>query len=78
MCDQCLFSPNRVVSSERMKEIVEGCKEGDTFFICHKSNDEGDKIVCRGFYDNIDTLDIRLMKLHPEMVPEIDPKELKI
>lgn len=46
-CDECLFSKNRIVSRERMKEVLADCKKKDTHFVCHKV-----KIgMCRGFYD---------------------------
>jgi hypothetical protein len=72
-CDQCLFTPNRIVSAERMNDIIDQCKADGDFFICHKSP-TGDKWICRGFYDNINTDDVLLMKAYPQMLPVIDPK----
>lgn len=46
-CDQCLFSPQRIVSAARVREILAQCKQDDTHFICHKTDDT----CCRGFYD---------------------------
>jgi len=51
-CDQCLFSKNRIVSSKRMKDILQGCARKDTHFICHKATIENKDVVCRGFFDN--------------------------
>jgi len=59
MCDECLFSPGRIVGAERMKEIVRETERKDTHFICHKSavggfdgeDLHGDPVICRGFYD---------------------------
>lgn len=45
MCDQCLFSPNKIVSEKRMSTIVQGCIRDQTHFICHKTKD----VVCGGF-----------------------------
>lgn len=49
-CNQCLFSPDKIVSDERRKEILDSCmKRGaETFFICHKTK----RACCRGFYDS--------------------------
>lgn len=45
MCNQCLFSKNKIVSEARKKEIIKTCKKEQHYFICHKSND----VVCGGF-----------------------------
>jgi len=50
-CDQCLFSKNRVVSKERMAQIVKQCRENDNHFECHKASIAGLRVMCRGFYD---------------------------
>ena len=47
MCDQCLFSPNKIVDEERKKQILDGCKAEQTHFNCHKER-EGE-VVCGGF-----------------------------
>jgi len=55
-CNQCLFSENRVVSKERMVDIVKECRKNDGYFICHKASLAGNqKVCCRGFYDTQDT-----------------------
>lgn len=59
-CDQCLFSPARIVSGSRMKEILDECEEKDEHFLCHKSTVVGGRVVCRGFYDNKTSDAIRL------------------
>jgi hypothetical protein len=63
-CDQCLFSPDKIVSAERRAEILRTCAQRDTHFICHKwsiaAMDTGEdaedpngigNVCCRGFYD---------------------------
>jgi hypothetical protein len=50
-CDQCLLSKNRIVSSERAKDIIKECVNENTYFICHKSSIDGGKIGCKGFFD---------------------------
>lgn len=51
-CNQCLFSKDKIVSNERRKYILNGCRKSDTHFICHKATIEGKDICCKGFYDN--------------------------
>jgi hypothetical protein len=52
-CSQCLFSPNRIVSVERMQELlrITQRRADETDFECHKGTLAGRRIVCRGFYD---------------------------
>ena len=47
-CGECLFSKDKIVSNERRRNILEGCKKNDNHFICHKTKDT----CCRGFYDS--------------------------
>lgn len=52
-CDACLLGPNRVVSGDRARELVESTRSQDgSSFICHKGqiSDEPDAI-CRGWWD---------------------------
>lgn len=51
MCDQCLFSPNKIVSDARKREIIKNCLATGAQFICHKATIKGEEVVCRGFYD---------------------------
>lgn len=37
-CGQCLTSRDRIVSGERAAELVRGCRETNTKFICHKTS----------------------------------------
>lgn len=51
-CKNCLFTQDRIVSSERAKEIIQECKASNTHFICHLSTMENSgNICCRGFFD---------------------------
>ncbi len=56
-CDECLFSPERIVSSKRMKQVIDACLKDDTFFVCHKFATQGDEgvhgeqVCCKGFWD---------------------------
>jgi hypothetical protein len=55
-CDQCLLSDNRIVPKKRMKEILNECKQADSHFVCHKTEDA----VCAGFYETRSTNLIRI------------------
>lgn len=50
-CDECLFSPNRIVSGERAAEVIRSCQESGTHFSCHKATIVDADVCCRGFYD---------------------------
>ena len=70
-CAQCLFTPQRIVSAARMKEIVRDCRRRDVSFVCHKSP-AGREIACRGHFDTgvgqMSRISERL-----GMIVEIDP-----
>lgn len=50
-CDECLFSPNRIVGPHRMGQLITGALKDDTHFICHKASQHDRNVCCRGFYD---------------------------
>lgn len=50
-CAQCLFSPNKIVSDARRRDVLNGCRRKDIYFVCHKSSIQGGDVCCRGFYD---------------------------
>lgn len=55
-CNQCLFSEDRIVSKERMADVIKECREKDGYFICHKATiADNQDVCCRGFYDTQDT-----------------------
>ena len=49
-CNQCLFTENKIVSNKRRKEILNGCRENNNHFTCHKATIDGEDICCAGFY----------------------------
>lgn len=49
-CKNCLCSNNRIVSLDRMNEIIEDCKKEQTHFICHKASIKNEQILCHSFY----------------------------
>lgn len=57
-CDECLFSPAKIVDQERKEEIITTCLENNNFFVCHKFGINGEEgtvgedVCCKGFYDS--------------------------
>jgi hypothetical protein len=47
-CGECLFSPERIVSVERMQEILVDCRKTGKYFICHKA--PKGQACCYGYY----------------------------
>lgn len=47
-CDQCLYSPDKIVSDARRKEILRELNRQDTHFICHKASALGEQVACAG------------------------------
>lgn len=64
MCNQCLFSPNKIVSDERKAEIIEECLKRDSFFVCHKASLIDEVACCAGFWHEYrrDVLDLRIVQ----------------
>lgn len=65
-CDECLFSPDRIVSPKRMRDILHDTLRADTHFICHRATLAGDKnVCCRGFFDTYKyaSLELRLARM---------------
>jgi hypothetical protein len=57
-CNECLFSPDKIVSNRRKQNIIRECIRENKFFVCHKhgvgteEGTEGEEVCCRGFYDS--------------------------
>lgn len=49
-CKNCLYSKNKIVSNERKAQLLKGCKEENTFFVCHVSSIENGNVCCHNFY----------------------------
>jgi hypothetical protein len=63
-CDECLFSPNRIVDGDRAAEVIRACTRRDTYFVCHRFDIGEDEahtqrayspqaVCCRGYYDSM-------------------------
>jgi hypothetical protein len=52
MCDTCIFRPGNLMELKpgRVRGMVAESIRNDSFIPCHKTLD-GDRAVCRGFYD---------------------------
>jgi hypothetical protein len=50
-CNQCLFSPDKIVSDKRRKQILRECAQTDTHFVCHKGTIAGVEVCCAGFHE---------------------------
>lgn len=50
-CTKCLFTKDRIVSKERMAQILEECEQKNTHFICHEASAKDEDVCCSGFYD---------------------------
>lgn len=60
-CSECLFSGGAIIEGDARRELIEECRERDTFFVCHKATIEGELIICcRGYFDTQDTTPIHL------------------
>lgn len=51
-CSTCIFRPGNLMSLQpgRVRSMIEQSLAADSFITCHKTLD-GERAVCRGFYD---------------------------
>lgn len=61
-CDQCLFSSNRIVTKERMKQIIANTLKANTHFICHKGSINKQNIACAGWAERYGSTWLTLAK----------------
>ncbi len=61
LCDTCIFRPGNLMRLEegRVDQMVRDSCAQDTAIICHETLD-GNKAVCRGFYERHPTLPLIL------------------
>lgn len=75
-CDECLFTPAKVVDEARKKQLIETCVADGSFFVCHKGSLTGNhQLCCRGFFDEVETLTTVLAKAW-EMVRFVEVPKL--
>lgn len=75
-CDECLFAPTRIVSAERMREVLSECRRKDSHFICHKATIAGLDVCCRGYYDIQPPSQLMRIAGRLRMIEFIDESEL--
>lgn len=75
-CDQCLLTPERIVSGRRAAEIIRQTRAQNCHFVCHKSpKGRNNEIACRAHHD----LGIgQMSRIAGRMgwIEEIDPETL--
>lgn len=60
-CRECLFSPNKVVTGRRAREVLRDVRAKDSHFVCHKATMRGGyNVACRGWYDRFHSTVSRL------------------
>ena len=68
---------NRIVGTERVREIITHCQTNNVHFICHKASHAGQNIACRGLHALMgDCLSARLARIFG-IVLEINPDTLE-
>ncbi len=50
-CSECLTTRNRIVTGRRAADIVRACRRERNHFVCHKGQNEGLVVHCRGVHD---------------------------
>ncbi|MFL5900951.1 MAG: hypothetical protein ACJ75S_07095 [Solirubrobacterales bacterium] len=76
-CDQCLVTPERIVSGEKAAQIVRNCKAEDNHFFCHKGTLAGKPVHCRGVHDRLGgSRAYRFALAYNIPIVEIDPEAL--
>lgn len=51
MCDECLYSKNKLVSDSRKEQILYQLEQVNDYFICHKASLVNERVMCRGYYE---------------------------
>ena len=79
-CQNCLFSEDRIVSEERVLEILATCIQDRTHFICHKATMEGKDVCCTQFYhkygDVAQSVNVAKRLNVVKFVPQTDTEKL--
>ncbi|MFZ3482074.1 hypothetical protein [Sphingomonas sp. 3-13AW] len=77
-CGQCLTTRNRIVSGARAAQIIEGCREAQNHFFCHKGSVAGQRVHCRGVHDILGgSLAYEMAQRFGIPIKEVDPEVLK-
>lgn len=53
-CDECLMTPNKIVSDARKDEVLAECDRRNCLFNCHKATIAGGQdVACRGHAEKV-------------------------
>lgn len=77
-CDQCLTTPERIVSGERAAQLVKKCRREDVHFVCHKGSAAGLNVHCRGVHEIAPSRSYRFASCFGIPIREVDPSQLEI
>lgn len=60
-CSTCIFRPGNLMElrAGRVRSMVDDARAADAAIVCHKTLD-GDRAICRGFFDRYPTFPLRL------------------
>lgn len=81
-CDTCIFKPDSSfrqgpgkLRDGRFKQLVNDAVTSDSYIICHSSLD-GDRAICRGFFDRFSTNILRVWSRIGGGFDEVEPGHL--
>lgn len=76
-CDECLMTPQRIVSARRAAQIIRDTLRKDCSFLCHKGTQAGRDIACRGHHDATGGGQMARIAGRLGVVVEINPETLE-
>jgi hypothetical protein len=59
-CNECLFGPRKIVTDESRDAVLAKVQRDEGHFTCHKATLVGKDVCCRGFYDGMSTIRVRM------------------
>jgi hypothetical protein len=76
-CENCLLSPDSIVSFKARKEIIKECVTNQSYFICHKATmNEQDDICCKTYFDQLGhTSNLIRISQRLGMIEEVEQEE---
>ena len=77
VCDECLFTKNKIVDDERKREVLQECRTKGTYFICHKFTLAGEPAVCRGFFNTEKNMPCQVAE-RLGIVVYVDPPDINL
>lgn len=76
-CENCLFTPKRIVDGQRMRDIIERCRRTETHFTCHLGTlaDHQD-VWCAGWWETQEGEDIVTAATAMGLVERVTPEQV--